>query len=1747
MSQSISKTHAVYPLYAHLENLKVTVDEQITATAFLSDKQVQQEAVTCLREIKQIIENLVSTIISQKDSSGIAQVGKEAFLRDSKTILQKIHLLANNDRGSKNGDLAKIEKVFKEKIKLPPREKATWQELRLRNEQKLIKASQEFVAFMGNLKTIFSAERIPFIFISYARPLSERPYEVWIEKFLLHFQEHIQAAGINVKFDRTHSPIGGNAYAFMQSIHLVDFVILIGTESLKDKHYSEETRFVQTELNLARAQKDKVLPMLLSGDLTSSFPEAFLGYSVIGDFIDPNSETQTSYLTTLKNLLEIIFRIPVAGDTKKQWDQLWKQFENRHPILAKGLKQTEVEERQKLRKEKQEKKELQRQADELNSRGSASITKQGPVRSPGISRLQTEASRPISQPTLLINLTATYEHFIKREAYIQLEEVLFDKSDFRNRVQGAALYGLGGVGKSELARAFANEYKEVFSFVCWIDAETTAGRASAYCELVRTLEIKMKEHATSEEIQTALFTHLENSKFVKPWLLIYDNVEESLPLPKRGGYVLGTSQDKKLWNELSLIELREFTEDEALIFIKNTTRQTDEASMRDLIKELVAFPLALGQAVADILQFNIQLTDYLTDIREDRSYQLWKRDNTGTINHRRSLAITWQRTLKGLTIDTIDWLNICAYLNPTAISIEWLETWFTITKKLKGVRLKDACRRTLLELRSFGIARFDDLTQSFSLHRLMQELLQHQQTEEQKKQFFTSTTGLISELVMKFRTELPAQEKAKMWLTDAKRLMENPLFQSIGLQSDWIQAERAFADYFAQANEDDVNLLREIIVIKDEKERDAKTRRAINVNGMALFFGSKELQNSKSVVLRAVRTKGVSLVFASEALKSNKEIIVEAVKERGWALEYASKDLRNDKEVVLEAVRENGLTLKYATETLRNDKEVVLEAIKENGRSLKYACLKFRNNKGVVLEAVKDDGLALKYVSKELCNDREVVLEAVKQNGGGLEYASKELCNDREVVLVAIKSESGKIRSGRKSRWDNCLIFGREDKALEFIGEKLRYDRTFILAAVKERGWALEYASKELRNDREVVLAAVKRHGGALEYASKELCNDKEVVLKAIQWDGRVIQYASKELCNDREVVLEAVKHNGGALEYASSVLCNDREIVLEAVKQNGEALKYASKELCNDREIILTAIKCDSWTTDYPSKELGRDSIVSRHQDRKILQYASNELRNDKEVVLKAVKKESASLEYASEELRQDRAFILEVVKENGSALEHASLELCNDREIVREAVKQNGGALEYASRELRKDKAVVLEAVKEGGWSLQYASDELHKDKEVVLEAVKQSGESLKYASLELCKDKAVVLEAVQKWGWSLQYASDELRKDKEVVLGSLKEYSGGLQYVSEELHKDKEIILEVVKKDRAFEYISEEFCKDKDVMHAAVMQHGDALKYASEELRKDKELVIEAVKQAGWALKYASEELRKDKEVVLHAAKKSGLVIKYASNQLRQDREIVLTAVRANCDALKYASAELRDDKEIVLATWQQQGKNLDRLERYEEALIIKQQALDLAQQLYANSAHPDIISLIHSMDRTRNQLETIDLSKIFPSRALEIQRVPREVQQEYQEANWFEKAVQGDANAQNQLALYYEKQRLYDQSVAWYIEASLQNHEDAILNLGTLFEKGHGVPRDYYKASLCYKKAIQLGSDSAEISLAYLLEKGLCGQMDPSLALPIIWRIEKVVFVAIVLLDFMNKESEFYRIEKRLRIGIKRCLI
>jgi hypothetical protein len=110
-------------------------------------------------------------------------------------------------------------------------------------------------------------------------------------------------------------------------------------------------------------------------------------------------------------------------------------------------------------------------------------------------------------------------------------------------VPTAALYGMGGVGKTQLALAYAQRHRKEYELGWWIPAETRLGIVTALADIGEVLGLQRDLAPADLAVQVR-----DGLAGRSGWLLIFDNapdpagVAEFLPVAG-GGHVLVTSRD----------------------------------------------------------------------------------------------------------------------------------------------------------------------------------------------------------------------------------------------------------------------------------------------------------------------------------------------------------------------------------------------------------------------------------------------------------------------------------------------------------------------------------------------------------------------------------------------------------------------------------------------------------------------------------------------------------------------------------------------------------------------------------------------------------------------------------------------------------------------------------------------------------------------------------------------------------------------------------------------------------------------------------------------------------------------------------------------------------------------------------------------------------------------------------------------------------------------------------------------------
>jgi tetratricopeptide (TPR) repeat protein len=336
-------------------------------------------------------------------------------------------------------------------------------------------------------------------------------------------------------------------------------------------------------------------------------------------------------------------------------------------------------------------------------------------------------------------------HFTGRAEDLASLSASLSSNEPARRVQ--AIYGLGGVGKTQLALEYAYRYRGQYGIVWWISADEPATLSLTYAKLATRLGMELPEGASLEDIRRALRRKLNDRS---DWLLIFDNasgpetVRNFLP-QDRTGHVIVTSRNPN-WGSLArpwpLKPLKRF---ESVDFLaQRTGRAGSDTAIARLAQALGDLPLALEQAGACIEQTGITFTEYLQRF-ETHWAELLKDQRPGA-EYPDSVAMTWELSFRQIQDDApeaADLLNLAAFLAPDDIRRGMLRSGADQVPALLSVILADplALGKAINALLTYSLV--DANEKSFSVHRLVSALVRDRLSDEERQTWAGAAVKLV--------------------------------------------------------------------------------------------------------------------------------------------------------------------------------------------------------------------------------------------------------------------------------------------------------------------------------------------------------------------------------------------------------------------------------------------------------------------------------------------------------------------------------------------------------------------------------------------------------------------------------------------------------------------------------------------------------------------------------------------------------------------------------------------------------------------------------------------------------------------------------------------------------------------------------------------------------------------------------------------------------------------------------------------
>ena len=307
-----------------------------------------------------------------------------------------------------------------------------------------------------------------------------------------------------------------------------------------------------------------------------------------------------------------------------------------------------------------------------------------------------------------------------------------------------ALFGLGGVGKTQLAIEYAHRWATDYRIVWWIDAEQPVLIPDQLISLAVQLDLPTSGN-TVDVLESVLLELAHRSS----WLLIFDNAERPDHIaryrPGGTGHVMVTSRFPG-WGAMGgRLQVDVLTRVETVALLQARIPQMDSNLTDDLAAELGDLPLAAAQAAAYLEQTGLAPAAYLRRFRTRRAGLLGHGDVVG---YQRRVDTAWDLSLERLSKISpvaVELLELGAFLAPEPIPLQlftehpWLLSGALRATAWAGVdELADAVGAAV----AFSlVSRHQD---TFQLHRLVQAVVRHRLKPARQSEIVSVLLGLLT-------------------------------------------------------------------------------------------------------------------------------------------------------------------------------------------------------------------------------------------------------------------------------------------------------------------------------------------------------------------------------------------------------------------------------------------------------------------------------------------------------------------------------------------------------------------------------------------------------------------------------------------------------------------------------------------------------------------------------------------------------------------------------------------------------------------------------------------------------------------------------------------------------------------------------------------------------------------------------------------------------------------------------------------
>ena len=350
--------------------------------------------------------------------------------------------------------------------------------------------------------------------------------------------------------------------------------------------------------------------------------------------------------------------------------------------------------------------------------------------------------------------------FIGRDSFLKkLSDKFRANNDESARYYGRiALFGMGGIGKTQAALEFVYRSQIFYNRIYWISAVTQESLLDGYQKMGKRANIPLAPDSKPISIAEQVLSWLKRTP---NWLLVVDNlddidvlstdnIDESnivdmlLPQSGPGQHTLITTRNPNADHiPAHALEVPLFEESDSVDLLSTLSdipispKSEEEKAAQQIAKELGNLPLAISQAGAYIKQISGSFVNYIKHYTEYRSLvNAWIPKGPQSYPH--SVATTWIMSFNEIRKHnpTAAYLfRLLAFLNPDGIMIEFLKSGVEVLDDdlERLVSNEFELSQALLSFETFSLIKWDRQSRSVLIHRLVQTVVKDEMSDSDSK------------------------------------------------------------------------------------------------------------------------------------------------------------------------------------------------------------------------------------------------------------------------------------------------------------------------------------------------------------------------------------------------------------------------------------------------------------------------------------------------------------------------------------------------------------------------------------------------------------------------------------------------------------------------------------------------------------------------------------------------------------------------------------------------------------------------------------------------------------------------------------------------------------------------------------------------------------------------------------------------------------------------------------------------------